>query len=42
MDVVNTAGEATEHLGKVEHFAQMFELSFEGVLAGVQCQTECE
>ena len=40
--MVDAAGKAEEQQGNVEHHAQMFELMFEGVLADVRTQTECE
>ena len=42
VEVVDSAGNAKEQQGKVEHHAHLFELLLEGVLAGVQPQTKYE
>ena len=42
IEVVDSAGNAKEQQGKVEHNAQLFELMLEDILADVQPQTEYE
>ena len=42
IEVVDSAGKAKERQGKVEHYAQLFELMLEDDLADVHAQTEYE